>query len=182
MVLTEKQQLLFDFVKTKHKDQKRKYTREPYYEHLFSVAEIVNKYEEGCIEIAICHDLFEDTECSYSELYKKMIEIGFQPRFSYEVCSCVTDLTDVFTNDDFPYLNRSKRKENEAKRLGNIRYKSKTVKYADLLDNTNSIVQHDESFAKVYLKEKERILELMTDGNKELYQLCKESISKSLTK
>jgi (p)ppGpp synthase/HD superfamily hydrolase len=177
MILTEQQLLLFDFVEHKHKEQKRKYTGEPYTTHLLSVAEIVSKYDESCIEIAMCHDLFEDTNCNFDELYKKMVEIGFERHYSYDVCKCVTELTDVFTHEDFPYLNRAKRKENEAKRLGKISERSQTVKYADLIDNTSSIVKHDKEFAKTYLKEKKRIIELMTNGNKELFDFCKQQLS-----
>jgi len=173
MILTEKQFLLFDFVSEKHGGQKRKYTGDPYTEHLLSVAETVFRYDEDAVEIALCHDLFEDTNCDFNQLYKRMVEIGYDRRYAYETCTCVKELTDVFTHEAYPYLNRAKRKENEAKRLSTISSRSQTVKYADLIDNTSSIVQHDKGFAKTYLKEKERIIELMTNGNEELFRLCK---------
>lgn len=173
MELNDKQTLLFEFVKTKHKDQKRKYTGEPYFNHLVSVAEIVSGHEMGCIEIALCHDLFEDTNCNFDELYKKLTDIGYERRNAYDICSAVIELTDVFTNYDYPHLNRAKRKEKEANRLGTISRISQTVKYADLIDNSSLITEHDKDFSKVYLKEKEDILKVMNQGNQILYEMCK---------
>lgn len=172
MNLTRMQNELFAFVTKMHGEQKRKYTGEPYVTHCLSVAELVSVHEEECIEIALCHDLFEDTACDFTMLHAKMISIGYGRRFSYETCTCVNELTDKFTHEDYPYLNREKRKTNEAKRLGGISHKSQSVKYADLIDNTRSIVEHDKSFAKVYLMEKDLILELMNKGNCILFTNC----------
>ena len=172
MKLNNKQKLLFEFVKTKHKDQVRKYTYEPYHTHLLSVAEIVSIYETGCVEIALCHDLFEDTNCTFNELYKKLSEIGYDMHTSYDICTCVKELTDVFTKEDYPHLNRAKRKENEANRLGKIRSISQSVKYADLIDNTISIFEHGKDFTEIYLKEKDAILKVMNKGNQSLFKLA----------
>lgn len=179
MELTTQQELLFEFVKLKHGDQKRKYTNEPYHTHLFSVAKIVSQYEENCIEIALCHDLFEDTNCTFNELYKEMMSISYSGRFSYMVCTCVQELTDKYTSKDYPYLKRAIRKKNECERLSNISYRSMSVKYADLIDNTSSIVEHDKNFARIYLSEKENILAVMVKGNPELFEICKSVLVKS---
>ncbi len=172
MELTEQQNKLFDFVKEKHGKQKRKYTNEPYYNHLYNVAKIVSEYEPDCIEIAICNDLFEDTNCGFNELYKKLVELEYDAHTSYIICARVQELTDKFIKEEYPYLNRTKRKEEECKRLSKISYKAQSVKYADLIDNTSSICQHDKDFAKIYLKEKEQILAVMNIGNQDLFKLC----------
>lgn len=174
--MTPQQEYLLDFVKLKHGDQKRKYTNEPYWNHVLSVASIVSKHEDGCFEIALCHDLFEDTTCTFDQLYKEMIELNYSPEFTYNVCVCVKELTDKYTKEEYPYLNREVRKKNECDRLIQISYLSQTVKYADLIDNTSSIAKYDKDFAKIYLKEKEDILEVMDKGNKVLYQLCKNTL------
>ena len=150
----------------------RKYTYEPYHTHLLSVAEIVSIYETGCVEIALCHDLFEDTNCTFNELYKKLSEIGYDMHTSYDICTCVKELTDVFTMEDYPHLNRAKRKENEANRLGKIKCISQSVKYADLIDNTISIFEHGKDFTEIYLKEKDAILKVMNKGNQSLFKLA----------
>jgi (p)ppGpp synthase/HD superfamily hydrolase len=180
--LTEHQERLFDFVKEKHKEQKRKYTGEPYHNHVYSVAELVSQHETDCIEIALCHDLLEDTDCNVMELYRKLRNIGYTTQFSRTVCECVVELTDVFTHEDYPTLNRGERKRLESERLSNISYLSQSVKYADLIDNTSSIAEHDEGFARVYLKEKRSILEGMSEGNQTLYNRCKEVLSNAENK
>ena len=47
---------------------------------------------------------------------------------------------------------------------------AKTIKLADLIDNTKSIVEHDPRFAKVYLEEKRLLLEVLKDGDETLWQ------------
>ncbi len=180
MELTEQQNKLFDFVKEKHGEQKRKYTNEPYCNHLYSVAKIVSEYEPDCIEIALCHDLFEDTNCNFDSLYKKLIELEYDAHVAYCICGRVKELTDKFTSEEYPYLNRAKRKESECKRLFGISFVAQSVKYADLIDNTATICQYDKDFAKIYLKEKEQILAVMTNGNKVLLQRCKNVLNEAI--
>jgi hypothetical protein len=78
----------------------------------------------------------------------------------------------VFTKEDYPHLNRAKRKENEANRLGKIKSISQSVKYADLIDNTISIFEHGKDFTEIYLKEKDAILKVMNKGNQSLFKLA----------
>ncbi len=172
MNLTDRQQKLLEFVRDKHGTQVRKYTGEPYVNHVISVARIASEHIEGAIEIALCHDLFEDTDCTFTTLYKQMLSIGYGRDESYDICRCVTELSDEFTHETYPYYNRGKRKQLEAERLGRIQPLSQSVKYADLIDNTSSIVAHDKGFARVYLKEKLRILDQMRGGNINLLVKC----------
>jgi hypothetical protein len=76
----------------------------------------------------------------------------------------VFELTDQCTEG-----NRATRKAAEAARLGSITAEAQTVKLADLISNSASIVQHDRGFARVYLKEKSQILAVMTAGDPGLY-------------
>lgn len=48
----------------------------------------------------------------------------------------------------------------------------KTVKCADLIDNTASIVWYDPDFAKVYLKEKEHVLGAMTGADSRILKIA----------
>lgn len=176
MELNEKQNSLLDFVKQQHGDQVRKYTSEPYWTHCLSVAEIVSAHDDGCIEIALCHDLFEDTDCDFKRLFDFMTSIGYSREYAYDVCKCVDELTDKFTKEMHPYLNRAKRKSEEARRLANVSKRAQTVKYADIIDNRASIVQHDPSFAKVYLDEAKYLLSVMNNGNEKLKNDCLDMI------
>ena len=170
MKLTAKQKLLFEFVKIKHGNQERKYTGEPYWTHPLEVAKMV---EPNLIEVALCHDLLEDTDCDAPELLRELLSLSYEPNRAIEILQGVVDLTDVFIKEKFPKLNRKARKELEAERLGTISSNSQTVKYADLIDNTESIMTHDPKFGKTYLKEKRAMLELMNKGDSRMYGICK---------
>lgn len=179
--LNDKQLQLLEFVKEQHGAQVRKYIGTPYWEHPLSVAARVAKYEPTYgVEVSLGHDLFEDTACTFDQLFNKMIEIGYSREFSYDVCQYIKELTDVFTKENYPYLNRKKRKINEAKRLGQTSKVAQTVKYGDLIDNTSSIVEHDPEFAKTYLAEKKDLLNEMKSGNKYLYTECCRTLENAL--
>jgi (p)ppGpp synthase/HD superfamily hydrolase len=174
MELTERQWQLFDFVKEMHGKQKRKYSGEPYYTHLLSVASKVSLYSTmGCeIEIALCHDLIEDTPCSLAVLSSLLISVGYNLQQDAEILSAVDDLTDKYTTEKYPLLNRAQRKELEATRLVSSKPVAQTVKYADIIDNISSIVTHDQAFAKVYLAEINKYIWQINKGNPELYKEC----------
>ena len=179
MTLTDRQQKFLVFVKQKHEGQVRKYTGEPYYTHLLSVAETVSKVLPDytlAVEIALGHDLLEDTDCTSLDLYRKLRSIGYGSTESAVISTGVVALTDVYIKDDYPDLNRKARKQLEAQRLGKIDFVAQTIKYADLLDNGSSIGQHDPGFAKVYLQEKADILAVMDKGDKGLFELCKKQL------
>jgi len=170
MKLTEKQEKLLQFVKECHGDQVRKYTGEPYWKHVERVGYVAHycKVPLG-FEIGICHDLFEDTNCIHNTLFSFTESIGYLYSESCEICDGVKELTDVYTKEAFPKVNRERRKDMERVRLGLIDADIQTIKYADLIDNTSSIVKHDPSFAKIYLKEKKELLKAMRNGDFDLY-------------
>ena len=172
MILTERQERLLTFVKVEHGEQVRKYTNEPYWKHLVSVATIVSKYEPDGIEAALCHDLFEDTKCQPETLQNALIDFGYTKQESATIPALVMELTDRFIPELYPELNRNERKKREAERLGKICFLSQSVKYADLIDNTSSIVKYDKGFAVKYLQEKVRILDHMRNGNINLLIDC----------
>ena len=168
---TTRQNNLLAFVGLHHYPQKHKYTGEPYTVHLVAVAEMAEEYKIPMgYEIGLCHDLFEDTKCDAKELYDALIRFGYTIKESDLIMCGVWDLTDRYTKEDFPELNRKQRKELEAKKMEQIRPDFQSIKYCDLIDNTKSIIEHDESFAKVYLEEKKQLLKVMNKGNKILYK------------
>ena len=162
-----------------HGDQKRKYSGDPYVSHTFRVSDTVkeNGGDEAMIYAAILHDVLEDTPTTESELLTEMVAI-VDPSMAMNVIRLVNELTDIFTHESYPDLNRAGRKEMEAIRMGRISPRAQTIKYADLLDNGKDILVNDPKFAKVYLKEKEVILRYMNRGNKTLYQRCLDFIKK----
>lgn len=178
ILIQGKQYELLQYVKQAHGDQVRKYTNEPYWNHLLNVADIVHNYDNqaGMIEIALCHDLFEDTSETYETLQAKLTELQYNTQDRIFILRGVEALTDKYTKDQFPYFNRKDRKEMEAHRLGKIGSEYQTVKYADMIDNTKSIIEHDISFAKKYVSEKRYMLNLMRNGNIDLFITCYQSL------
>lgn len=137
-----------------HADQKRKYTGEPYFNHCHAVASLVYSMtrNEYMAAAAFLHDVVEDTAVTIEEI---------NLLFGKEIAEMVYDLTDQFTPEAYPKLNRQKRKKLEADRLGKCDPKVKLIKLCDLQDNTKDIEQHDDGFARIYLKEKAYLVKAM---------------------
>jgi hypothetical protein len=53
---------------------------------------------------------------------------------------------------------------------------AQTIKLADLIDNTSSIVERDPDFARVYLYEQAELMKVLTKGNPFLYAVAKKNI------
>jgi hypothetical protein len=53
---------------------------------------------------------------------------------------------------------------------------AQTIKLADLISNSRSIMEHDPEFARVYLEEKRLLLEVMTKGDATLMAEAKKYI------
>jgi hypothetical protein len=58
-------------------------------------------------------------------------------------------------------------------RLGAAPYWVQTIKCADIISNTSSIVMHDPAFARVYLEEKRLLLERLTEADPRLLALAR---------
>lgn len=150
--------------------QKRKYTDTPYYLHCYEVVEMVleTAWHEDQVCAAYLHDVVEDTGV---QLYQ--VEIMFGPR----VAQYVDYLSDFQTPEDG---NRATRKANYIEKIRNAHADVKTIKLADLISNTKSIVQYDKDFAKVYIPEKLALLEVLKEGDAYLYakakNLCDEAM------
>ncbi len=172
MLLTIKQKQVLEFVKTAHGSQKRKYTGEPYWTHPYAVAEIVAPFEPDGIEIALCHDIIEDTSITKMELLSYLQSFGYLRSQARRIVNGVVYLTDVYTKEAFPHLNRPERKKLEAERLGKVSPLAQSVKYADILHNTSTIKELDKWFSYGYLLEKKLMLNRMNEGNAALRDQC----------
>lgn len=175
MELNLRQDFLLDFVRFAHGQQVRKYTNEPYWTHPYKVAELVAPFDDGTnmlIEIALLHDVLEDTKLTDVDIVNHLLLIGYTMAEARIIERGVIALTDVYTSESFDHMNRKQRKEFEAHRLKKIHWEFQTVKYADLIHNTESIVKHDPNFAKKYLQEKRYILNLMRSGHLDLFVEC----------
>lgn len=146
--------------------QKRKYIGDPYWTHPFRVADIVSKVggDEDMIIAAYLHDVVEDTEVSIS-LISEM--------FGKDVAMLVDGLTDKSKLSDG---NRAVRKKIDRDNLNTQCNRVKTIKLADLIDNTSSITKYDKDFSKVYMKEKSLMLDVLNGGNEVLWKMAKEIV------
>ena len=138
--------------------QLRKYTFEPYIVHPQEVAGIVAEVDGTAEMIAAAwlHDTVEDTGVT--------IEL-IRAEFGQEVAELVGWLTDVSRPD---HGNRAQRKAVDRAHTAAAPAAAQTIKLADLIANTRSIVQHDPKFAATYLEEKRQLLEVMTKGDSRL--------------
>lgn len=164
MTLEEKENIVIEFATVAHESQKRKYTGEPYITHPIAVAKLVmshgGDHNQGLA--AILHDVVEDTPVDLIDIYRYLLNSGFSVSDSEDITNMVDDLTDEYTKENYPQYNRAERKSLEAKRLGEVSSRSQLIKACDMIDNTSSIVGNDPSFAKVYIKEKKALAQMLT--------------------
>lgn len=161
------------YIEEIHKGQVRKYTGDPYFTHLLAVAEMAEKTNAAYgWEIGLCHDLLEDTNRSASNFDKFLRKNDYSYIAAIHIVSSVVALTDIFTKENYPELNRAQRKHLECTRLSAINQEAQTVKYCDLIHNIESIVKYDPRFAKVYLPEMQNILAGMNRGDATTYSKC----------
>lgn len=138
--------------------QTRKYTGEPYINHPREVRQILLKFATGPITLeqeaaALLHDVVEDTGVELDLIVAT---------FGEAVGELVESLTDVSKPEDG---NRRVRKQKDLEHTAAGSPAAKSIKLADLISNTASIVEHDKDFARVYLHEKARLLDVLADGD-----------------
>jgi (p)ppGpp synthase/HD superfamily hydrolase len=163
------------FAALAHAGQKRKYTSEPYIVHPIEVMSIVHRFggTDAMKMAAVLHDVVEDCNVSLHTIGR---------RFGNVVQELVNGLTDQFTKENYPELNRAARKERERERLAGTLAMVQTIKYADLISNTASIAEHDQNFARKYLDEKEKLLLVMDRGDEFLLALAWATLREAQTK
>lgn len=168
MELTTRQQNLLELVKQLHAGQERKWTGMPYWTHPYSVATRVQSLPLG-IEVAFCHDLIEDVDgFEFPDLIFALTDIGYSNAEALMITHYVLDLSDVYTKEAYPHLNRKERKLLEAQRLSEIDHLPQSVKYSDMIDNVPCVAENGRGFARVYIPEKKMILASMTAGDEGL--------------
>lgn len=154
------------FARHVHRDQVRKYTGNPYAEHLGEVAGIAvtvaGQYApldpQVIVATAWLHDSMEDCGVLLETL---------QAEFGEEVAQGVLLLSDLETG------NRAQRKAASRERLSRAPAWVQSIKVADLISNTQSISLHDPNFARLYLREKRLLLDVMTEADPRLVAIAR---------
>ena len=142
-----------------HHGQDRKYSELPYIVHPLRVMSLVRTVtdDESMLIAAVLHDVVEDTLVTIDTI---------EQLFGARVAELVGWLTDVSVPEDG---NRKARKAIDAQHTADAPADAQTIKLADLIDNTRSIMQSDPDFARVYMAEKDRLLAVLTKGHKQLH-------------
>lgn len=147
--------------------QTRKYTGEPYVVHPIEVSELVASVggTDAMVAAALLHDVLEDTDVTVDLL---------EAEFGSEVADLVLWLTDVSTPEDG---NRSTRKALDRQHSAAAPAAAQTIKVADLISNTRTIVEFDPGFARTYLAEKRLLLDVLTRADPTLLEMAKTQIA-----
>ncbi len=157
-----------DFAKAAHAGQVRKYTGEEYYTHPLEVARIVHTHvvdhTQEMIVAAVLHDTVEDTDTTIEDI---------RIAFGDTVAEYVFFLSDVSVPSDG---NRAVRKLLDRSHIAKAPAAVKSIKLADLIDNTKSITAHDPRFAKVYMAEKVLLLDVLHEGDSVLFAIAKSQV------
>lgn len=157
------------FARKVHKDQVRKYTGNPYADHLAEVAGIVAtvvSYDldpEIMIAVAWLHDCIEDQGVTEEDLWHE-----FRIDHIWRGVALLSDLEQG---------NRAERKRLSRERLAQAPGWVQTIKCADLISNTSSIVQHDPKFAVTYLEEKRLLLDVLTKADPRLLEIARAQVA-----
>lgn len=154
------------FATAAHEGQVRKYTGVPYIVHPVEVMEIVKTVsgDTAMHAAALLHDVVEDTDVTIEDIIRE---------FGDDVAQLVDDLTDVSKPEDG---NRKTRKALDRAHSAMASARAQTVKLADLISNGKDILKHDRHFAKVFLAEKDLLLEVLTKGDAKLHAIASEIV------
>lgn len=149
-----------------HHGQNRKYIDVPYIAHPLSVMMRVRAVsnKEELLAAAILHDVLEDGPNPVEA------EAEIQQLCGNDVIKLVRELTDTYTTAHFPHMNRAERKAAERLTWERKSADAKTIKLADVIDNTESISETDGEFFRLYLQEKRELLASLRMGDERLYR------------
>jgi len=156
------------FARDVHAQQRRKYTDNPYFDHLAEVAGIVGTVStlhpsaHVTSAAAWLHDCVDDQGVSAQEL---------ADRFGLDV------LLGVMLLSDREEGNRAERAQASRLRLSTAPAWVQDIKVADILSNTSSIALHDAKFATVYLEEKRLQLDVLTKANPDLLAIARMQVA-----
>lgn len=172
---------IITFTDNAHGTQARKYSPERYIEHPKRVMATLRQYTDdvAVLAAALMHDVLEDTPVTADDIRKFLFDLVDTDTVERTI-GLVIELTDVYVKDKYPKWNRRQRKTKEMERVVKTSYMAQTIKYADIIDNTDAIVYADQEFAGVFLNECKALLKRMNQGNPDLYDRAVKWVDKGL--
>jgi (p)ppGpp synthase/HD superfamily hydrolase len=158
---------VIEFITKAHEGQKRKYTFEDYVTHPMEVARIVRDaigLDYDMIAAAMMHDILEDTDHTLNEVEA----VG-------GLVAAV--FVEWLSNKEYPEAkNRKERKALIAEHLSHAPNEVKTIKLADIIHNTPTIIKYDPKFAETYVPENRILLKALKGGDETLYARAEEML------
>lgn len=166
------------FIKEAHKGQKREGTNEPYWYHPARVSErfltsnnlkeLITSFGKNLADkeslltatiplISLCHDTIEDTYVTEESL-KDFFNDLLIPEEAEEITNAVVYLTNQYTKELFPEMDKLERGNKESSRLLEGPLKWQVVKFYDTLDNIESFYQCKKEYVPFYLEKKKIFL------------------------
>jgi (p)ppGpp synthase/HD superfamily hydrolase len=170
-----------DFARQSHGAQRRKFVDELYIEHPIRVMKTCRRVtgELPILAAALLHDVIEDTSVTVEEM-RSFLSHVMNHADTARTVKLVIELTDVYTHAAYPQWNRRVRKDKENERLKTTSNDSRTIKYADMIDNAEGIAGDD--FAPELLREMRTNLKVIPGGNEKLYIEAVQKVEEGLKK
>lgn len=165
-----------------HWVQKRKYTGNPYFDHLAEVVGILSSVIDGTttgaqalLATAWLHDLREDCPGYSEEDISKILDPhGQEPS---EIERVLRGLRFLTAPPKAPGVTRAQRTLKYRKQMANAPHWVQTIKCADIISNSGSIVTHDPRFAKTYVKESRDMLDELSKADKRLWCIADNNLN-----
>jgi len=158
--------LLFATVAHGAVGQIRKYSGVDYIVHPVGVKNLLIDFgfkdDINLLVASLLHDVVEDTKIKF-----ELIE----EEFNIDVANLVYDVTNP--SKKFPELSRKARKEMDLEHLKQASLRAMALKLADVLFNTPDIIAEDPKFAKTWVPEAYKVIEVVKDGSEALYAEAK---------
>lgn len=184
--LTSFEILAFGIACVAHGQQKRKYSGAPYIIHPWAVASIVKArgMRDEVVAAAFLHDVLEDTRVDEKALRAQLLNgVHYWPEQPMgptweskcmETFGLVRWLTDPAMKPE--QGNREARIALNREHIAQAPPEAKSIKLADMIHNTQSIVRKDPDFAKVYMAEKAAALPYLREGDDELWRRAQQQV------
>lgn len=156
--------------------QKRKYTNEPYEIHPYEVAVMVSNSchnDPVNVAVAVLHDVVEDTKYTLDDIHNHFISLGYDEEMVIDLVQGVREVTDVSQKSDG---NRKVRKNIDKLHAWEASPRRQTVKLADIINNSSTIMTRDKGFAKVWGKEKADVVVGLTKGDPQLIKIAEKLV------
>jgi len=180
--MTDKQEKITEYVQELFSGVLRKFTNESYFSHLDSVGKSAQAFEIPFgYEIGLLHDTYEDfPEVRPHMIIEKLVSFGYEPLDAEFISNRVIDLTNVYTTERYPDINKGGRSKLESERLASTHKVSQSVKCVDIWDNARNCVQTDKGFARYFLPHKKEQLKALSLADTAVLRLSTITVEEQL--